>query len=105
MSTDNPLEYLKRLGESGDGPHDIARAALMLAILDHKQPLERRSIPTWSNISRGDRRTTCAARARCSCESLTAPAPSPRCYRRRASAMTATALDYDDAAECRPRPA
>jgi regulator of sirC expression with transglutaminase-like and TPR domain len=37
MSTDNPLEYLKRLGEAGDGPHDIARAALMLGILDHNQ--------------------------------------------------------------------
>ena len=29
------LDYLRRLGESGDGPHDIARAALMLAALDH----------------------------------------------------------------------
>jgi regulator of sirC expression with transglutaminase-like and TPR domain len=28
-------DYLKRLGESGDGPHDIAEAALMLASLDH----------------------------------------------------------------------
>jgi regulator of sirC expression with transglutaminase-like and TPR domain len=37
MSTNNPLEYLKRLGASGDGPHDIARAALMLGILDHPQ--------------------------------------------------------------------
>lgn len=37
MSTDNPLEYLRRLGESGEGPHDIARAALMLGILDHEQ--------------------------------------------------------------------
>ena len=33
--TDEPLEYLKRLGQSGEGPHDIARAALMLAALDH----------------------------------------------------------------------
>jgi regulator of sirC expression with transglutaminase-like and TPR domain len=32
---DEPLEYLKRLGQSGEGPHDIARAALMLAALDH----------------------------------------------------------------------
>jgi len=37
MSTDNPLEYLRALGEAGEGPHDIARAALMLSILDHKQ--------------------------------------------------------------------
>src|ERR1700733_130921 len=32
---DDPAEYLRRLGEAGDGPHDIARAALMLAALDH----------------------------------------------------------------------
>jgi regulator of sirC expression with transglutaminase-like and TPR domain len=32
--TDEPLEYLRRMGQSGDGPHDIARAALMLAALD-----------------------------------------------------------------------
>ncbi|HYM18797.1 MAG TPA: transglutaminase-like domain-containing protein [Micropepsaceae bacterium] len=30
-----PEHYLKRLGESGEGPHDIALAALMLAALDH----------------------------------------------------------------------
>lgn len=34
MSTD-PESYLKSIGEAGDGPHDIARAALMLASLDH----------------------------------------------------------------------
>ena len=33
--SDDPITYLKRLGESGTGPHDIARAALMLAALDH----------------------------------------------------------------------
>jgi regulator of sirC expression with transglutaminase-like and TPR domain len=32
---EDPREYLKRLGESGDGPHDIAHAALMLSALDH----------------------------------------------------------------------
>jgi len=37
MNTGNPLEYLRTLGEAGDGPHDIARAALMLGILDHTQ--------------------------------------------------------------------
>ncbi len=31
----DPAAYLKALGEAGDGPHDIARAALMLAALDH----------------------------------------------------------------------
>jgi regulator of sirC expression with transglutaminase-like and TPR domain len=30
-----PEHYLKRLGDMGDGPHDIAMAALMLAALDH----------------------------------------------------------------------
>jgi regulator of sirC expression with transglutaminase-like and TPR domain len=35
--TDDPLRYLRRLGEAGEGPHDIARAALMLGILDHVQ--------------------------------------------------------------------
>ena len=38
---DDPFEFLKKVGESGAGPHDIARAALMLAALDHpKSPLE-----------------------------------------------------------------
>ena len=32
---------LRRIGEAGDGPHDIARAALMLSALDHPDaPLE-----------------------------------------------------------------
>ena len=33
--TGDPLAYLKSIGESGDGPHDIARVALTLASLDH----------------------------------------------------------------------
>jgi regulator of sirC expression with transglutaminase-like and TPR domain len=33
--TQDPADYLRRLGETGEGPHDIARAALMLAALDH----------------------------------------------------------------------
>jgi regulator of sirC expression with transglutaminase-like and TPR domain len=38
----DPRDFLKRLGESGDGPHDIGRAAVMLAALDHpERPLER----------------------------------------------------------------
>ncbi len=32
---EDPAEYLRLLGQAGDGPHDIARAALMLASLDH----------------------------------------------------------------------
>jgi regulator of sirC expression with transglutaminase-like and TPR domain len=31
---DDPTEYLRALGKSGEGPHDIALAALMLASLD-----------------------------------------------------------------------
>jgi regulator of sirC expression with transglutaminase-like and TPR domain len=32
---DDPADYLRRLGQAGDGPHDIAGAALMLSALDH----------------------------------------------------------------------
>jgi regulator of sirC expression with transglutaminase-like and TPR domain len=32
-----PADYLKRLGESGEGPHDLGTAALMLAALDHPE--------------------------------------------------------------------
>jgi regulator of sirC expression with transglutaminase-like and TPR domain len=40
MSHD-PLDYLKRVGESGGDPLDIAHVALMLAALDHpERPLE-----------------------------------------------------------------
>jgi regulator of sirC expression with transglutaminase-like and TPR domain len=40
MSND-PLDYLRRMGESGSDPLDIAHAALMLAALDHpERPLE-----------------------------------------------------------------
>jgi regulator of sirC expression with transglutaminase-like and TPR domain len=39
--SENPRSYLERLGQAGDGPHDIATAALMLAALDHPGlPLE-----------------------------------------------------------------
>jgi regulator of sirC expression with transglutaminase-like and TPR domain len=31
------LAFLQSIGEAGDGPHDIARVALMLASLDHPQ--------------------------------------------------------------------
>lgn len=31
----DPAEYLRALGQAGDGPHDIARAALMMSALDH----------------------------------------------------------------------
>jgi len=32
-----PADYLSRLGGAGEGPHDIATAALMLAALDHPE--------------------------------------------------------------------
>ncbi|HEY3779095.1 MAG TPA: tetratricopeptide repeat protein [Rhizomicrobium sp.] len=35
LHPDDPETYLRQLGESGQVPHDIARAALMLAALDH----------------------------------------------------------------------
>lgn len=31
----DPAEVLRQIGEAGEGPHDIARAALMLSALDH----------------------------------------------------------------------
>lgn len=38
---EDPRDYLRRLGESGDGPYDIAEGALMCAALDHGDcPLE-----------------------------------------------------------------
>lgn len=37
----DPVDYLRRLGESGEGPYDIALAALTLGSLDHSdRPLE-----------------------------------------------------------------
>lgn len=35
MPPDSPLDCLRRLGETGEGPYDIALAALMLGSLDH----------------------------------------------------------------------
>ena len=32
---ESPSDYLRRLGETGEGPHDLAVAALMLSALDH----------------------------------------------------------------------
>jgi len=38
---DDPADYIRELGQAGDGPHDIARAAVMLSALDHAgRPLE-----------------------------------------------------------------
>ncbi len=38
---DDPAEFLRAFGRDGDGPHDMAAAALMLAALDHAgRPLQ-----------------------------------------------------------------
>jgi regulator of sirC expression with transglutaminase-like and TPR domain len=31
----DPADFIRELGQAGDGPHDIARAAVMLSALDH----------------------------------------------------------------------
>lgn len=36
MAAEDPESYLRRLGDPGGVPHDIARAALMLSALDHR---------------------------------------------------------------------
>jgi len=41
MTTKDPANYLRTIGEAGEGPFDIAEAALMLAALDHAgRPLD-----------------------------------------------------------------
>jgi regulator of sirC expression with transglutaminase-like and TPR domain len=37
QTTDDPANYLKALGEAGEGPHNLTEAALMLSQLDHPQ--------------------------------------------------------------------
>lgn len=43
----SPADYLKRLSRAGEGPHDIATAALMLAALDHP---ERKLAPFLAHL-------------------------------------------------------
>ena len=66
---DNPLDYLRQMGRSGEGPYDIARAALMLASLDHPTvplapcfahlkevaELAKAEAPLMSNVEEGAR--------------------------------------------------
>jgi len=41
ISAVDPADYLRELGQAGDGPHDVARASLMMSALDHAgRPLE-----------------------------------------------------------------
>lgn len=45
---DEPTEYIRRLGETGEGPYDIALAGLMFSALDHAgKPLE----PYFAHLS------------------------------------------------------
>jgi regulator of sirC expression with transglutaminase-like and TPR domain len=44
----SPTEYLQKLGQSGDGPHDLANAALLLAALD--QP-DRKLAPCRARLA------------------------------------------------------
>src|SRR5262245_30915522 len=44
----SPLDYLSRVGKAGEGPHDIATAALMLAALDHP---EKKLAPYLAHLS------------------------------------------------------
>jgi regulator of sirC expression with transglutaminase-like and TPR domain len=43
-----PTDYLVRLGRAGEGPHDIAKAALMLAALDH---LDKPLAPYFAHLT------------------------------------------------------
>jgi regulator of sirC expression with transglutaminase-like and TPR domain len=43
-----PAEFLRRLGEAGDGPHDLASAALMLAALDRP---EKKLAPFYAHLA------------------------------------------------------
>lgn len=77
--TENPLEYLRRMGEAGDGPHDIALAALMLSSLDHPTvplgpcrahldeiaELARIDAPLMSNVEDGARLLSNLLAGRC----------------------------------------
>lgn len=48
MREEAPADYLKRMGEAGDGPHDIATAALMLSAFDHP---DRKLAPYRSHLA------------------------------------------------------
>jgi len=62
--TDDPANYLRELGQAGDGPHDIARAAVMLSALDHAgRPLEPylRHLAEIADHARSESRVTMTA--------------------------------------------
>lgn len=59
MSQDDPAEFLRQLGQAGDGPHDVALAALMLSALDHAgRPLEpyKKHLAEIAEHARGEAR-------------------------------------------------
>ena len=47
-SDTSPADYLLRLAKAGEGPHDIATAALMLAALDHP---EKQLAPYFAHLA------------------------------------------------------
>ena len=48
LTEPSPVDYLKRLGQAGEGPHDLATAALMLAALDSP---EKKLAPFRAHLS------------------------------------------------------
>ena len=84
----DPIDYLRALGEGGEGPHDMAQAGLMLAALDH--PGVARTLRSASGRDR-------ARPAAMSCAVYRAEEAPKRCRRSwpAASAITATVC-YDD---------
>jgi len=55
----DPAEYLRALGQAGDGPHDIALAAVMLSALDHAgRPLDSylRHLSEIADVARAEGR-------------------------------------------------
>jgi regulator of sirC expression with transglutaminase-like and TPR domain len=59
MMQKDPADFLRALGEAGDGPHDIATAALMLSALDHSaRPMEsyEKHLAEIAEAARGEAR-------------------------------------------------
>jgi regulator of sirC expression with transglutaminase-like and TPR domain len=58
----SPVDYLSRLGKAGEGPHDIAVAALMLAALDHPEKKLGPYLAHLAELSEAARTEGCFAR-------------------------------------------
>src|SRR4051794_39156103 len=50
-----PAEYLRAIGEAGEGPHDIATAALMLAALDRPEKKRAQFVAHFRELAEADR--------------------------------------------------